>query len=133
MAIDFGRAAQGIATGYLQAKIRNTEANDALKANTLMRVGETLIGETIPNAVAAEEERRNNYNMLASKYSPNFAEVADVSGYTLDAASMKKLEEDLEANNLNEEALKNANFETDFNTRYNQRVESAQSKYGTIL
>ena len=133
MAIDFGRAVQGIATGYLQAKIRNTEANDALKANTLMRVGETLIGETIPNAVAAEEERRNNYNMLASKYSPNFAEVADVSGYTLDAASMKKLEEDLEANNLNEEALKNAKFETDFNTRYNQRVESAQSKYGTIL
>ena len=133
MAIDFGRAAQGIATGYLQAKIRNTEANDALKANTLMRVGETLIGETIPNAVAAEEERRNNYNMLASKYSPNFAEVADVSGYTLDAASMKKLEEDLEANNLNEEAIKNANFETDFNTRYNQRVESAQSKYGDIL
>jgi hypothetical protein len=133
MAIDFGRAAQGIATGYLQAKIRNTEANDALKANTLMRVGETLIGETIPNAVAAEEERRNNYNMLASKYNPNFAEVADVSGYTLDAASMKKLEQDLEANNLNEEALKNANFETDFNTRYNQRVESAQSKYGTIL
>jgi hypothetical protein len=133
MAIDFGRAVQGIATGYLQAKIRNTEANDALKANTLMRVGETLIGETIPNAVAAEEERRNNYNMLASKYNPNFAEVADVSGYTLDAASMKKLEQDLEANNLNEEALKNANFETDFNTRYNQRVESAQSKYGTIL
>ena len=126
-------AFRGVATGFLRAKIRNTEANDALKANTLARVGETLIGETIPNAVAAEEERRNNYNMLASKYNPNFAEVADVSGYTLDAASMKKLEQDLEANNLNEEALKNANFETDFNTRYNQRVESAQSKYGTIL
>ena len=133
MAIDFGRAAQGIATGYLQAKIRNTEANDALKANTLMRVGETLIGQTIPNAVAAEEERRNNYDMLAKRYGTNFAEVADVAKYTLNAASMKKLEEDLEANNINEEALKNANFETDFNTRYNQRVESAQSKYGTIL
>ena len=126
-------AIRGILTGYLNAKVRNTEANDALKANTLMRVGETLIGTTIPNAIAAEEERRNNYDMLAKKYSPNFAEVADVAKYTLDAASMKKLEEDLEANNLNEEALKNANFETDFNTRYNQRVESAQSKYGTIL
>jgi len=133
MAIDFGRVARGVATGYLQAKIRNTEANDALKANTLMRVGETLIGQTIPNAVAAEEERRNNYDMLAKRYGTNFAEVADVAKYTLDAASMKKLEEDLEANNINEEALKNANFETDFNTRYNQRVESAQSKYGTIL
>ena len=41
-------AFRGIATGFLQAKIRNTEANDALKANTLARVGETLIGETIP-------------------------------------------------------------------------------------
>ena len=133
MAIDFGRAAQGIATGYLQAKIRNTEANDALKANTLMRVGETLIGETIPNAVAAEEERRNNYDMLAKRYGTNFAEVADVAKYTLDAASMKKLEEDLEANNINEEALKNANFETDFNTRYNTRVKSAEEKYDPIL
>ena len=50
-------AFRGVATGFLRAKIRNTEANDALKANTLARVGETLIGETIPNAVAAEEER----------------------------------------------------------------------------
>ena len=133
MAIDFGRAAQGIATGYLQAKIRNTEANDALKANTLMRVGETLIGETIPNAVAAEEERRNNYSMLAKKYSTNFAEVADVANYTLNAASMKKLEEDLKANNLNEEALKNVNFETDYNTRYNTRVKSAEEKYNPVL
>ena len=133
MAIDFGRAAQGIATGYLQAKIRNTEANDALKANTLMRVGETLIGETIPNAIEAEKERKTNYDILASRYTPNFAEVADVSGYTLNAASMKKLEEDLKANNLNEEKLKNANFETDFNNRYNQRVMSAEEKYNPIL
>ena len=117
----------------LQAKIRNTEANDALKANTLMRVGETLIGETIPNAIEAEKTRRTNYDMLAKKYGTNFAEVADVANYTLDAASMKKLEEDLEANNLNEEALKNANFETDYNTRYNTRVKSAEEKYNPIL
>jgi len=133
MAIDFGRAAQGIATGYLQAKIRNTEANDALKANTLMRVGETLIGETIPNAITAEKERKTNYDMLASRYTPEFAEVADVSGYTLDATTMKKLEDDLKANNLNEEKLKNANFATDFNTRYNTRVMSAEEKYNPIL
>ena len=78
MAIDFGRAAQGIATGYLQAKIRNTEANDALKANTLMRVGETLIGETIPNAIDAEKVRRTNYDNLVSQYGTNFAELAGV-------------------------------------------------------
>jgi len=127
------RPAQNVLTGYLQAKIRNTEANDALKANTLMRVGETLIGETIPNAIEAEKERKTNYDILASRYTPNFAEVADVSGYTLNAASMKKLEEDLKANNLNEEKLKNVNFETDFNNRYNTRVKSAEEKYNPIL
>ena len=133
MAIDFGRAAQGIATGYLQAKIRNTEANDALKANTLMRVGETLIGETIPNAIEAEKVRRTNYDLLVGEYGPNAAEVFDINKFTVDDASMEQLRKLLEKNELNKEALKNANFATDFNTRYNTRVKSAEEKYDPIL
>ena len=31
MAIDFGRMFRNVATGYLSAKIANTEANDALE------------------------------------------------------------------------------------------------------
>ena len=133
MAIDFGRAAQGIATGYLQAKIRNTEANDALKANTLMRVGETLIGETIPNAIEAEKVRRTNYDLLVGEYGPNAAEVFDINKFTVDDASMAQLRKLLEENELNKEALKDANFATDFNTRYNTRVKSAEEKYDPIL
>jgi hypothetical protein len=133
MAIDFGRAAQGIATGYLQAKIRNTEANDALKANTLMRVGETLIGETIPNAIEAEKVRRTNYDLLVGEYGPNAAEVFDINKFTVDDASMAQLRKLLEENELNKEALKDANFATDFNTRYNTRVKSAEEKYNPIL
>ena len=133
MAIDFGRAAQGIATGYLQAKIRNTEANDALKANTLMRVGETLIGETIPNAIEAEKVRRTNYDLLVGEYGPNAAEVFDINKFTVDDASMAQLRKLLEKNELNKEALKDANFATDFNTRYNTRVKSAEEKYDPIL
>nr|BAR35938.1 hypothetical protein [uncultured Mediterranean phage uvMED] len=126
-------ALRGIATGFLQAKIRNTEANDALKANTLMRVGETLIGETIPNAVAAEKVRRTNYDMLSSEFTPNFAEVADKSGFTLNEDTMDVLRKKLEEGNLDKEALKNANFETDFNTRYNARVKTDEEKYAPIL
>ena len=133
MAIDFGRAAQGIATGYLQAKIRNTEANDALKANTLMRVGETLIGETIPNAIDAEKVRRTNYDILVGEYGPNAAEVFDINKFTVDDASMAQLRKLLEKNELNKEALKDVNFATDFNTRYNTRVKSAEEKYDPIL
>ena len=126
-------AFRGIATGFLQAKIRNTEANDALKANTLARVGETLIGETIPNAVAAEKVRRTNYDMLSSEFTPNFAEVADKSGFTLNDDTMKVLREKLKEGNLDKKALENANFQTDFNTRYNQRAETAEEKYSPIL
>lgn len=133
MAIDFGRAAQGIATGFLQAKIRNTEANDALKAQTLARVGETLIGETIPNAVAAEKERRTNYNNLVSDYGVNFGEAADASDFTLNDETMGRLYKLLEKNELNAETLKNATFKTDYNTRYNTRVKSDEEKYGPIL
>jgi len=133
MAIDFGRVARGVATGYLQAKIRNTEANDALKANTLMRVGETLIGETIPNAIEAEKVRRTNYDLLVGEYGPNAAEVFDINKFTVDDASMAQLRKLLEENELNKEALKDANFATDFNTRYNTRVKSAQEKYDPIL
>ena len=126
-------AFRGIATGFLQAKIRNTEANDALKANTLARVGETLIGETIPNAVEAEKVRRTNYDMLSSEFTPNFAEVADKSGFTLNDDTMKVLREKLKEGNLDKKALENANFATDFNTRYNQRAETAEEKYSPIL
>ena len=126
-------AFRGIATGFLQAKIRNTEANDALKAQTLARVGETLIGETIPNAIAAEKERRTNYDMLSSEFSPNFAEVADKSGFTLNEDTMDVLRKKLKEGNLDKEALKNANFETDFNTRYNARVKTDEEKYAPIL
>ena len=126
-------AFRGIATGFLQAKIRNTEANDALKANTLARVGETLIGETIPNAVEAEKVRRTNYDMLSSEFTPNFAEVADKSGFTLNDDTMKVLREKLKEGNLDKKALENANFQTDFNTRYNARAETAEEKYSPIL
>ena len=39
MAIDWGRVAKGVTTGYLSAKIANTEANDALQADIIRAAG----------------------------------------------------------------------------------------------
>ena len=39
MAIDFGRMFRNVATGYLGAKIANTEANDKLNANIIEQAG----------------------------------------------------------------------------------------------
>ena len=57
-------AVRGVTTGFLDAKIRNSEANDALKAGVLMRVGDTLLSETLPNAVEAEKLRKSNYENI---------------------------------------------------------------------
>jgi hypothetical protein len=126
-------AFRGIATGFLQAKIRNTEANDALKARVLETASNTLLTETIPNAIEAEKIRRSNYDLLVGRFGVPGANVMDASGYTFNESTMKKLDDDLKANELNDEALKNANFETDFDTRYNTRVKSAEEKYNPIL
>ena len=127
------RAVTGITTGLLSAKIRNSEANDALKAGVLIRVGDTLLSETIPNAIEAEKIRRTNYSTLESNYGTNFANVADASQFTLNDDTMKQLEELLKENKLDEEALKNAKFETDFNTRYQTRTQTFEEKYNPIL
>ena len=39
MAIDFGRMARNVATGYLGQKLANTAANDELKATIIQRAG----------------------------------------------------------------------------------------------
>ncbi len=127
------RAVTGITTGLLSAKIRNSEANDALKANVLARVGDTLLSETIPNAIESEKIRRNNYDVLVGRFGVPGANLLDANKFTLNKETMDQLDTLLEKNELNDEMIKNAKFETDFNTRYNQRVKSAGEKYNPIL
>jgi hypothetical protein len=133
MAIDFGRMFRGVATGYIGAKIENTAANDRLKANIMESAGQNFFNNVLPEAVEQENLRRQNYDNLVSSYGGNFANIADASGFTADKASMLRLDELLEKNELNEDKLKNLNFETDYNNRYNTRVKSFEEKYQPIL
>ena len=43
MAIDFGRAARGIATGYLSAKVADTAAQDELNREFILRASDCLL------------------------------------------------------------------------------------------
>ena len=51
MAIDFGRLARGVTTGYLDAKIRNTEANDALKAKVMENSATIYQTQILPDTI----------------------------------------------------------------------------------
>ncbi len=124
---------RSIATGYLGAKIANTEANDRLKANILETTGTNLLTKVIPNAIEDEKIRRQNYDMLVDQYGVNAANVIDSGGFTMDKAGMTRLDELLKNNKLDLKALDASVFETDFNNRYNTRVKTDQEKYNPIL
>ena len=82
MAIDWGRMARGIATGYLGAKIANTEANDALNANIIERAGLNFYENTLPEWEAGEKVRKETYNKVSSRYGKDVANYMDQNGFT---------------------------------------------------
>ena len=126
-------AFRGILTGYLGAKIANTEAKDRLKGNILESAGNNFYNNILPDAIANEKVRRQNYETLAGE-NVNLAELADINGFTASKEGMAKFEEFRDENKLKTpDALKNLNFETDYNMRYNTRVKTFEEKYNPIL
>ena len=134
MAIDFGRAARGVATGYLQAKVRNTEANDQLKANILERACANYFNEVLPEVTQLEKNRKNSYDRIKTEFGPNAAELADINNIiTGDGKGYDNFKELMKTNELNREKLDAVTFEGDYNTRFNQRGMDFQEKYQGIF
>jgi len=124
MAIDFGRMARGVATGYLSAKIANTEANDALNANIIERAGLNFYENTLPEWEAGEKVRKETYNKVSSRYGKDVANYMDQNGFT----NYNEIVEMLGANNnINETKLK-AYLEGTSAGTYGERAEERASK-----
>ena len=81
MAIDFGRMARGVATGYLGAKIANTEANDALNARIIERAGLNFYENTLPKHQESEKNREETYGKVSAQYGKDVAEYMDQNGF----------------------------------------------------
>ncbi len=124
MAIDFGRMARGVATGYLSAKIANTEANDALNANIIERAGLNFYENTLPEWEAGEKVRKETYSKVSSRYGKDVANYMDQNGFT----NYNEIVEMLGANNnINETKLK-AYLEGTSAGTYGERAEERASK-----
>jgi len=81
MAIDFGRMARGIATGYLSAKIANTEANDRLKEDIVRQASTNFYTNTLPEFQKREKNRENTYNQISKIHGNDVAEYFDQGGF----------------------------------------------------
>ena len=108
MAIDFGRMARGIATGYLSATIANTEANDRLKEDIIRQSGENFYNNTLPEFQKREKNRENTYNQVSKIYGNDVAEYFDQSGFITGQANDFSTINDMlsENNNFNRDKLK---------------------------
>ncbi len=92
MAIDWGRMARGVGTGYLGAKIANTEANDAMNADIIKRAGLNFIENTLPEWQKSEKNRKTAYNTLAQMYGVDAAEYFDRENLiTGDGTDLKRI------------------------------------------
>jgi len=133
MAIDFGRIARGVATGYIGQKLANTAANDAMKGRIIERAGINFYENTLPEFQKREKNRSDTYKKLSSKYGVNVAEYMDqegfITGSTSDYANIVK---DLGANdNLNETKLKSyleATNAGSYESRKQGRVSDIQDR-----
>ena len=83
MAIDFGRAARGIATGYLTAKVADTAAQDELNREFILQATDQYFNVDKPNFIADEKKRSANIDFIATKLSPVYANYADANNITL--------------------------------------------------
>ena len=133
MAIDFGRMARGIATGYLGQKLANTAANDELKSRIIERAGINFYENTLPEFQKKEKSREETYKKLSARYGANIAEYMDQEGFiTGNPNDYASIEKDLGANdNFNETKLKSyleATNAGSYESRKESRVSAIQDR-----
>ena len=124
MAIDFGRAARGIATGYLTAKVADTAAQDELNRDFILQARNQYFNVDKPNFVADEKKRSANINFIATKLSPVYANYADANDITLSDVNTRDFISSI--NDLsNEDKFK---LETTITQRKKQRTQTFDEK-----
>tara|TARA_R100000808_G_scaffold5676_1_gene17070 strand:+ start:1034 stop:2065 length:1032 start_codon:yes stop_codon:yes gene_type:complete len=133
MAIDFGRMFKNVATGYLSAKIANTEANDALKADIIKQASLNFYNNTLPEYQKKEKNRKETYGKVSSRYGGDVAEYMDQNGFIAGSSTdFANIVELLGANeNFNETKLKaylEATKAGTYESRSQGRLEDIQER-----
>jgi len=132
MAIDFGRMARGVVTGYLDAKIRNTEANDELKANIIEAAGIDYYQNEEPKLKKQEETFEKEYSQISGIYGKPFADaLVNQKFITGDGTALENVQSILEKSNINVEALKTMKFPS-FEEAKKQMVDKRKQKEQSI-
>jgi len=136
MAIDFGRIARGVATGYLGQKLANTAANDALKGGIIERAGINFNENTLTEFQKKERNRKEAYNKISKIYG---SEVAAFFGeqylFTGDGNDFENITNQLKDRKLDKEYIKSYVEQqgSSYNKRYEARVKDIQAQEAFVM
>jgi len=134
MAIDWGRVAKGVTTGYLSAKIANTAANDELNADIIRAAGLEYYTKTLPDFKDTEKNRATAYKQISTYFdSEQAADYFDANGFiTGDGQDLERIQTLLENKKIKKDAFKDYIPTTNYADRYNTRVSSIEERSAQI-
>ena len=128
MAIDFGRMARGVATGYLSAKIANTEANDKMNGEIQKAAGVNFYTNRLPEFYKTERMREKEFKQVASMWGDNFANAAADEGWiTGDGNAFNNITSILQKKNIDKSFFKDKKFST-YAERKEERLTGIQDE-----
>ena len=118
------KPARGIVTGYVQAKVNDTAAQDKLNQEFILAAKDQYYNVDKPQFVADEKKRSTNINFIASKLSPVYANYADANNITLSDVYTKDFIDSI--NDLSKEDQ--YKLESTIVSRKKERVQSFDDK-----
>ena len=135
MAIDWSRVARGVGTGYLSAKIANTEANDKMNANIIERAGLNFYENELPEWQKSEKNRKIAYDKISLRYGPSVAEYMGQNNYiTGDGNDLANIQTMLSERGISRDKIKAmVDQESTYQTRYESRAATIQDREKTIM
>ena len=132
MAIDFGRMARGVATGYLSAKIANTEANDKMNADIIKAAGLNFYEKELPEHQAKEKLYDKDFKQVAALYGTEKANYFADKGFFGDGNGLNNVSNVLDKFDMSSAELKKLKLSTR-EERKAERLSTIQDREKTIM
>ena len=129
------RPVRNIATGYLSAKIANTQANDELKADIFRTAGTEYLTEEKPEFEKIEKSRANEFKAV-SAYLGNekYADYFDANGFnTGDGEFLNRVKDFMKKHKIRNDQWERYIPVTNYEDRYKTRAKSFNEKYDEVF
>jgi hypothetical protein len=134
MGINFGRMAQGIATGYLGAAIKDKESKDNARLEVVKAAGIDYYTNQLPAHKKTEANRASAYKQLTTILgSEEAVDFLDANGILVgDGKDVERVQKMLEDKNIKPDAFKDYVPTSNYGDRYKQRQSDFESRFDVV-